>query len=364
MRKKILHVINSMTSGGAETLLANSLSPGGLQQHTDNTIVYFRGASHLIDGIDKYVKIYCLNYKGIFSLPTTLLKLRRIIKQHKINIVHSHLNPASFYTHLISPANVPQVHTVHTTYSMDTETSPFKRYLERQLYFKRKSCNVILLSTFTKEDFLKAIPFKGRAFVLNNFVPDIFFKSEAKKNEGAGPCLKLVAVGTLKKLKNFEYLLEVFKYLKNEEIYLDIYGDGDKTKYEDIIKLNGLKVRMMGYKEDLSDILPGYNLFIMPSKFEGFPLSLFEAMASGVPLLLSNIAPLKSIAGEHAIYLDLDNAEAVSTIIQSILNKKIDISSMAKNAKAYAEKTVKREIYINKLLAIYEELLQYREPVQ
>jgi glycosyltransferase involved in cell wall biosynthesis len=87
-------------------------------------------------------------------------------------------------------------------------------------------------------------------------------------------------------------------------------------------------------------------------------------MASGVPLLLSNIAPLKSIAGEHAIYLDLDNAEAVSTIIQSILNKKIDISSMAKNAKAYAEKTVKREIYINKLLAIYEELLQYREPVQ
>ena len=357
MRKKVLHVINSMTIGGAETLLANSLSPGGLQQHTDNIVAYFQGESHLTGIIDKDVVIHCLNYKGLLNLPATLLKLRKIIKENKIDIVHTHLNPAGTYTHLICPANVPQVHTVHTTYSMDTETRPLMKWLERQLYFKKKDCNAILLSDFTKEDFLRSISFRGKTFVLNNFVPDIFFENEIQPEKPVGTALRLIAVGTLKPLKNFEYLLDVFDHLKSEEIYLDIFGGGDRSAYEKIINEKGLKVRMMGYNDNLAATLPGYDLFIMPSKFEGFPLVLFEAMASGIPLLLSNIAPLKNIvADEHAVYFDLDNASATADTIRQLALKRNDIALMAKKAKHYAEITVRRETYLTGLLSIYGQL--------
>jgi len=353
MKKKILHVINSMTTGGAETLLANSLSQGGLQEHTDNMVVYLQGSSHLINLIDKNVKIHCLHYEGIFNLPATLRKLRKIIKQYDPDIVHTHLSPAGVYTHWACPATVPQVHTVHTTYSMDTEARPMIRLLDRYFYFNRRNCNLILLSEFTKRDILKAIPFRGNAFVLNNFVPDIFFKNSVRRHNEANGQLKLMAAGTLKELKNFEYLLEVFKYLKDQEIYLDIFGAGDKTKYEQVIKADNLKVRMMGYREDMTTVFTEYDMFILPSKFEGFPLVVFEAMASGVPLLLSNIAPVKSIVNEHAVYFELDNAEAAADVINSVWDKKIDIDNMAKNAKTYAEGKVRREIYINNLLEIY-----------
>jgi len=356
MKKKILHVINSMTAGGAETLLANSLSPGGLQEYTDNIVVYFQGSSHLTNIIDKEVEIHCLAYKGILSLPATLRKLRRMIKEHKIDIVHTHLCPASFYTHLAIPGNVPQVHTMHTTYSMDTEARPIMRYLERNLYLKKKDCKLILLSDFTKADFLETVSFKGKTFVLNNFVPDSFFENPVKKYDPPQPRLKLIAAGTLKELKNFEYLLEVFKHLKNEEVYLDIFGGGNKTKYEQEINTHGLKVRMMGYRENLESVFPDYDVFVLPSKFEGFPLVVFEAMASGVPLLLSNILPVKSIVNEHATYFDLDNAEATAGIIKQILNKEIDISAMAAKAKTYADQLVRRETYLKGLLAIYEQV--------
>lgn len=356
-RLNVLHVINSLAIGGAETLLANSLAPGGLNEYTENTLVYFRGNSYLSGIIDKNVKTICLNYTGGIDIIRVFNQLRKIVVGNAFNIIHTHLNPASFYTHLICPAGIPQLHTLHTTYSMDTETRRLMLFLEKQLYFKSKTCNIICLSDSARDDFLQSVPFKGNVFVLNNFVADKFFTNPVKKYDASKSVLKMVAVGSLVELKNFEYLLDVFSYCKNDEIYLDIYGKGDKTKYDKIIGSNGLKVRMMGENTDIADTLKKYDLFIMPSKFEGFPLALFEAMASGLPVMVSNIAPLRSIVKDNGIYFDLHNPEATAGIIKSILHNKIDLNVFAKKAKFYVEQTVKRETYIKRLLAIYEQLL-------
>ena len=239
---------------------------------------------------------------------------------------------------------------------MDTETRPFLKSIEKKIYFESKNCRVICLSEFTKEDFFKKIRFKGKAFVLNNFVADQFFDNPAKKGREDGDPLRLVAIGSLKGLKNFEYLLDAFSYLNGDKIYLDIYGEGDKTKYENVINEKKLSIRMMGRHNDIASRLKEYDLFIMPSKYEGFPLSVFEAMASSLPLMLSNIAPLRSIVKDNAIYFDLTDAETTAATIRSIFHMGIDIDSLAKRSKEYAEKTVRRNIYIENLMEIYKQL--------
>lgn len=338
-------------------LLANSLSAGGLSGYTENYLLYFNQSSSLLDLIDKDVKIICLNYKGGFDVFRILREIRSVIVDNEIDIVHTHLTPAGVYTHFVCPPSVRQVHTVHSTLSWDKETRKFMRFLDSTFYFNRKNCNIISLSDFTKADFLKTIRFKGNIFVLNNFVADRYFNLPAKQYNHQAGKLHLVAVGTLKELKNFEYLLDVFGYLADQEIYLDIYGDGDKTKYETAIKNKNLKIRMMGKVDDMSSIIQQYDLFIMPSKFEGFPLSVFEAMAAGVPLMLSNIAPLKSIVKEHALYFDLDNPEKLAQQLITVLQNQAEVSEMAVIAKQYAGVTARRENYIKKLLNIYEQIL-------
>jgi L-malate glycosyltransferase len=319
-------------------------------------LVYLQATSELEERIDKRVKIYCLNYKGLPNLPQTLWRLRKIIKENEIDVIHSHLTPSSFYTNLARPKKVPQVHTIHSTYSMDYETRPLMRYLEKKLFLEKKNCNVISLSEFTKDDFLNSVSFNGKIFVLNNFVPDRYFNLTPKAYHNNKKELRLIAVGSLKELKNFEYLLEVFQQLNGFNIYLDIYGDGDIAKYKAVINSQKLKVKMMGHIDDTAKVMHQYDLFIMPSKFEGFPLALFEAMAAGVPLMISNIAPLRSIVKEHAIYFSLDDAALVAATIQQIFNNEIDINNMAAKAKTYAEETVRRDIYVKKLLQIYEHL--------
>lgn len=356
MKLKVLHIINSLLPGGAETLLINSLSTHGLQDYTDNILVYFKGTSTLEFIIDKNVKVYCLGYKGIFSLPSCLYRLRSIIIQHKIEIVHSHLNPAGFYTNLI--CNVPQVHTIHTVFSMDTETTLMKRLFEKHFYFIKKNTNVILLTDYAREDFLNSVAFQGNTFVLNNFIPDKFFKSESKKYLTGNQSLKLIAVGRLNILKNFIYLIECFKYLKNFNIQLDIYGNGNIQEYEKLIRILNVKVRMMGHNEDMSLILDQYDLFIMPSKFEGFGLALYEAMASGLPVMLSNIKPFSSIVKDNAIYFELNDAKSTAEIIRKVFVNEIDIIDLAKKSRAFVEMIARKEKYIKKLLSIYKNVIQ------
>lgn len=354
MKKKVLHVINSLKSGGAETLLANSLADGGLQDHIDNVLVYFQGTSALQDKVDKRVQIYDLQYKGLLSLPRTLWRLRKIIKKHGVEIVHSHLTPAGLYTHLICP--VPQVHTLHTTYSADKENDPLKLYLEKQLFYKKRSCNIILLSDFIKEDFLRSVPFKGHSFVLNNFVPDTFFRKKNNNYNKTNHSLSLIAIGRLSDVKNFEYLLEVFTYLREYNIHLDIYGDGDMEKYEKIIAATAIKVKMKGHSSNLAETLQLYDLFVMSSKFEGFPLSLFEAMAAGVPTILSDIAPLKELAKDKALYFPLGDAGKAAESIIAVFKGEKDINTLAAKAQEYATGIARKEQYIDKLLDIYAEI--------
>lgn len=356
MKKKILHVINSLQPGGAEILLTNSLSPGGLSEHTENHLAYFKGPSYLLNKLDKNVHIHYLDYKGARDIVRLIRKLRQVIIDNKIDLVHSHLNPAGLYTHIACPGNIPHVHTLHTTYSMDKETSKLKLWVEKHFYFLKKNTNVILLSDYIRQDFLNSLSFKGRSFVLGNFVPDIYFELAIKKVKPAHKEFKLIAIGTLKPLKNFEYLLEVFRHLKRENISLDIYGGGNKEPYEAVIKKSGVKVRMMGHVNNLEPVIPLYNLFIMPSKFEGFPLSVFEAMAAGLPVMLSDIAPLKSIVKDNAVYFKLDNSEATAAIIKDIFINTFDTASLSKKAKEFAVITVKKENYISNLLQIYKQL--------
>ena len=345
-----------MAPGGAESLVANSLSAGGLSDYTENHLAFFMAPSYLLNFLDKRVVVHFMDYKGMFDIFRLISNIKKIIIDNKIDIVHSHLNPASLYTHLACPKNVPQVHTIHTTYSMDTEQSPFKIWAERKFYLTLKNTNIILLSDFTKDDFLKTVPFKGKYFVLNNFVSDDFFNIKTNKPLPKNKQLRLIAIGTLKPLKNFEYLLEVFNYLKTSNISLDIYGGGDKLAYQGIIDEKGLNIRLMGHSQNLNDIINDYDLFIMPSKFEGYPLSVFEAMAAGIPVMLSNIAPLKSIVKENAIYFELNNAKETAEIVKAVFNEDIDIKKLSEKAKTFAEQHVRRDKYIKDLLYIYDNI--------
>src|SRR5690606_17908609 len=108
--------------------------------------------------------------------------------------------------------------------------------------------------------------------------------------------IKLVAVGNLKEAKNYFYLLEIFNQLKGLHITLDIYGIGyQKKELMDYIQKNELDVQLCGLKSIDPSVLQQYDYFIQASLHEGFGISVIEAMACGIPVILSDIPVFREI---------------------------------------------------------------------
>ena len=103
--------------------------------------------------------------------------------------------------------------------------------------------------------------------------------------------IKIVMVGRLCEQKNPLLLLNAFCSLQdNYQLYY--IGDGPlRTEIEKEIlnkKLNE-RVKILGWVDNVPEVLPSFDIFVLPSRWEGMPLAMLEAMASGLPVISSDI---------------------------------------------------------------------------
>ena len=97
----------------------------------------------------------------------------------------------------------------------------------------------------------------------------------------------ILSVGALNQNKNHEVIIKAIALLKNSKIHYYI-AIGNKEEY--LKKLaNELNVHLIGYREDIPELLMSADLFVFPSYREGLSVALMEAMAVGLPCVVSNI---------------------------------------------------------------------------
>jgi glycosyltransferase involved in cell wall biosynthesis len=303
-KKTIIHVIYHLGRGGAETMLVQVLKE--LPEY-NNIVVTFYENNHFKNELVCAVHI-CLNKRSLWWLPLAAFNFRKIIKNFKPNLVHSHLPIPNFMARLGTPRNIPLISTIHTSVSSAVDYKKWHiRFLDKFTYKIRKSI-VIAVSEFALNDyfdFLKLKPFKKQ--VLHTFVNDNIFTTKTTQKK-TGQKFKLISVGALRQGKNYDFLIEAIGRLKSQNIELYIFGTG--PLYEELntkIKSLSLPIFLKGQVKNIQEVLPDYDLFVMPSRFEGFSLSVLEAMAMRLPLLLSDIPSFKEQCGDCATYFDLSH---------------------------------------------------------
>ena len=148
------------------------------------------------------------------------------------------------------------------------------------------------------------------------------------------------------KEKNHNYFIKLAKQLNEYKINYKIFlvGDGEQKKeFIDKIKKEGLinKFIILGNTYDVGKYMATFDVFMMPSLYEGFPLTVIEALASGTPCLLSNtITDEIKLFGKYIDFFDINNnidiklikrkqikKEDRLKINQIIIDNKFDITS-------------------------------------
>lgn len=170
---------------------------------------------------------------------------------------------------------------------------PIERFLSRY---------TDVLITINKEDYLRAKTFYAAKVV---YVPGVGIDIDkiravtvdrTKKREKLSIPKKvflLISVGELNKNKNHELVIKALSQIKcGEDIFYIIVGEGPLKKYlAGLIAKLGMnsKIRLLGYRADVIELLKASDCFVFPSLREGLPVSLMEAMASDLPVVCSNI---------------------------------------------------------------------------
>lgn len=354
MKKTILHFIYNLGRGGAEMMVVKATRE--LKEY-NNIVVTLFPENHFGDELlcDKY---YCLNVKSILFFPKAALQLRKIIRENKVDVVHSHLFWPTVIARLGTPTDVPLVTTIHAFIATSVEYRYFHiRLLDKITYRFRKS--VILADAKGALDeyfnFLKLKPYK--AYPLYTFV-DIneFNESNAPARKGSNGSVRLVTVGALRLQKNQQYLLNAFKLMRDEDISLDIYGSGPlQPVIQQMIEDQNLKVNLKGEVRNINQVLGQYDLFVMSSTFEGFSLSVLEAMAMKVPLLLSDIKSFREQCEDTASYFNLDNVKDFVGKLKQLLSDKAKMLDNSEKAKERAMENFTLDKHMHTLRIIYAE---------
>ncbi len=356
-KQKLLIVIDNLKKGGAETLLVGIL-PELNREFEVILVTLTNGCDFNLDNII-CSKRYVLNFKGKISFLTCIIKLRKIIKATSPVLIHAHLFYSSLAARVACPSKTPVLYSVHNELSKNIfNGSEFYKQIEKLTISKNHA--LVGVSKLVLDDYAKSISLPKKHFILRNYVMSEFLQPHTR-NETFDDftSIRMVAVGNVKDSKNYSYLIDTMLQLKNYPVSVDIYGSTESIlfpKLLDVVTNQGLKVSFKGSVDNIHELLPSYNIYVLCSTHEGFGIAAVEAMAMGVPAMLSDIPVLREVTLNNALFFSLSEHDGLSKLLKEVLAGRHDMNVLSSNGIVLSKKYTK-EIYLQELFKIYDEIL-------
>ena len=341
---KVLHVLSAVNGGGVEAMLLN------YYKHIDRSQVSFDFVAHKENGNllapdfeNLGGKIYYITSQRK-SIRKNQKELKEILLKTKYDVIHFHHGVLSLGVGVAkkySPESKIVVHS-HSIYEEDLIARIFNCCLKR--YVLKKSDYYCACGVMAAEHlFGKTAVRSENVYIINNaietqkfvynkqFRQSIRFDYRIENNE-----FVIGVVGRLTPVKNPFFILEIANELKKRAIKYKILWVGDgELKAEIEKKIKELKldnfVVLAGLKKNVNEFYSAFDVFILPSNFEGLPVVAIEAQQNGCPVLLADTITNEVVISDNCKRLPL-NAECWCNEIEKycIGSKRIDNSAKIK----------------------------------
>lgn len=296
---RVLHVIDSLDLGGAQTVLVNLVRFRDPTQYTVD-VATMHGRGVFADALAaEGVEVISLS-AGKFP-PGYLWSLPRLLRRKSYDIVHSHLFGANWVAKPLAALCGVQVRVNHD-HCNDRVRHGWRLGVDRSM--NRFSSHVIAVSESTRADLLarERLAADFVTFLPNGVDTSRFRPSEeadrvkARGNLGVPGDRPVVAgLGRLHPQKNWPLFLRVAECFPQADFV--IAGTGPEEKF--LREQAPDNVHLIGFR-DSRDVMAAADVFLLTSHYEGMPMTLLEAMACGVPSVVSAVDGCEEILGSGA----------------------------------------------------------------
>lgn len=320
---KILQVITSLQTGGAEKLIVDVV-PKYKHLGLDVDVLLFDGKDTPFKRQleNAGIKVFSLGYGGSVYNPLYILKLMPYLR--KYDIVHTHNTAPQLFAALGSVlCSVVLCTTEHTTSNRRRDWKWY-RPIDKWMYSRYKK--VICISDSTEENLRKSIDCNSDKIctIYNGIDFESYDKASPIAKDSITPDInrKVIAmVAGFRYQKDQETLIRAMSYVP-KDVELWLIGDGERrTIIEQCVKEKGLenRVRLLGIRNDIPSILKTVDIVVQSSHWEGFGLAAVEGMAAGKPVVASNVAGLSQVVSNAGVLFPLGDDKALADILNKLL---------------------------------------------
>ncbi|RSX55531.1 glycosyl transferases group 1,glycosyl transferase group 1 [Bifidobacterium dolichotidis] len=319
MTCRVLNLITSLDRGGAETMIMNYYRSIDRDKVQFDFLVNREKIGAYEEEIESLGgKIYRMGPMYPWRFSEYKHEFRSFLRDHpEYSIIHSHLEERSYFPLRIAkeenvPVRIAHAHNVYRGFNAKTIFRDYFRYKLPPYPTDKFACSKEAgIWLYGKDAFLN-----GEVTIVKNAIDSFKFIYNEKIRESVRSRLQiddqlvLGNVGRLAPQKNQSFLLDIFAELKkiHKNSKLLIVGDGD-LKQELVRKAESLQIIediiFTGSVSDVNDYLQAMDVFVLPSHFEGLPVSLVEAQAAGLQCIVSDQVTREVDFGKYLTYVSL-----------------------------------------------------------
>jgi glycosyltransferase involved in cell wall biosynthesis len=330
----IAHVIDSMDVGGAEAVVAALCR---LQ----------RAAGHR-------VSVHCLHRRGVMGdrlvsegVPVTvhgpggslaiIWRLYRAFRALRPHVVHCHNKSAT--VHAAVAARLTGARLVSTRHGMAAPPYRLRKELKFWIIAATLCDSVVAVCETARRNMLAGARRAARNVVTirNGAYP----APAADTSPSASGRFMLVTVGRLVRAKNYPTLLEAVAHARASvpDIALRLVGDGpDRPVLEELAARHGVQdvVQFCGERDDVGTLLSDADVFVLSSLSEGLPISILEAMAAGLPTIVTDVGGMPEVVALSGagVVVAAGDASALARAMVDLAARRHELKELGAKARA------------------------------
>jgi glycosyltransferase involved in cell wall biosynthesis len=366
--KRVLHIIDSLHLGGAQEVVLNLATCGSSRFRHEVATMHGRGIYW--DRLKKAgIKVHSLSPHKF--LPAYLASIPWRILADKPDILHCHLIPSNIIAKPLGVLlGVPVI--INHDHTNDPHRIENKILLALDKSTNRFAHHIIAVAAACR-DFLtthesippRKISLVPNAIDLRRFSPGEASRDEVRRQLGLPAASHIVAgVGRLNPQKNFALFLDIAAQLAHRfpGLHFLLAGNGpEEQMLREKASALGIanRVTFSGYVADTRLVYLAADVLLMPSRYEGLPMTLLEAMAMGLPVVASKLDGIAEVIGDggEGFLVPSDDAALFVERTAALLADAELSSRISKNARAKIEASFSVERMTSSVEDIYDRFL-------
>lgn len=361
MAVTVMHLITELDSGGAQSALLRLLEAQDRNRFTPVVLCLYNGDRLVARQIRSLgVEVIDLGMKRKWRLDA-FWRLWRHLRRARPTILHTWMFHANIPGRLLGRlAGVPTI--ISSERTMGQEGGG-RRLLNR---LTGRLADRIICVSKNVADFAEkriGLPADRLVVIPNGIDTDIFHPAPAQPTKATDQ-LTIGYVGRLQKVKGVHFLIDAFARLVSEYPHLQLHlvGDGsERAALAQQAQALGVSdnIHFLGIRADMPALYPTFDLFVLPSLWEGMPNVALEAMACGVPVIATNTGGTPEVVqtGKSGLLVQPGNVTALYEAMALLLADTEQRRRLAQAGRSFVEQTFSINQTVASTVTLYDQAI-------